>query len=887
MSFTENFTDYSLKEFERGVRLPEIKILEIDKQKINAPLDCSNKDYLKRLCWAKCLEKIANGIVTQSKDQCVERLKMEFEVFEKTGTIDYILLLLETFGWCDKNNIKRGPGRGSAASSFALFCLDLVTVNPLTHNLNFTRFLSEARVKPKIIDGILYADGKNIADFDGDISFIDRPRVLNHIDEVFKGKTSKILTIQYLTGKMALKDVLKAYLEYSETQAREISGNIEAIFGKVQSLKEALEESKNLQEFALSNPKAMEIAKKIEGLQIAVGMHASGILISHDDIKSLIPLELSREGDIVSGYSMNDALSIICKIDALGLRTCDILASLEKLTGIKCSQIDVNDSSIYEFLNSTSDYYGLFQISAGLTKDVTVRVKPQTIEHLIAIVAISRPGSLRFIDDFVAYVNQGITKNIYPQIDQILAANGNILLFQEDINRICQEVYKMSAVDADEVRRAIGKKKKEEIAKWEPILFENGKKYNIPDEVTKWFWDTCNASADYLFNKAHSASYSYLTAYTAWYKANYPLEFFMACLQMHREEPEPQACLAEIEKEMKNFGYKILPPDLVNSDLDFKIEENGVRFGLNSVRGISDKMAEAIKLFKESEVNNKFSLFLELKKCGLNIGVVSSLIQAGCMDGYASYKNKDGNNYISRSRLVYEACTFNLLTDKEKTLCFNVGGSPEVNWDVILALKYLSTQVNEKGKPVLGKRLDTIRKKHEPYAEIFKQNSKNERLANYFYERKVLGYSYSESLTNLFGDKIDNLTVISNLENLKEGLPCRVIGFVSEPAKGKTSKGNDEFKFILKDETGEIRVKSFNDKIGMIEYQNGRLPEEDDIVICNLKKMSGGTYFVERGLDGSYVGICTAKIYMKLSELKDDKKKKNEENEGKEEAEKA
>jgi len=271
-------------------------------------------------------------------------------------------------------------------------------------------------------------------------------------------------------------------------------------------------------------------------------------------------------------------------------------------------------------------------------------------------------------------------------------------------------------------------------------------------------------------------------------------------------------------------------------------------------------------------------LFHGFEKRRNNIGIVSALIQAGCMSGYENYTGKDGKNFISRSSLVLEAQLFNLFTDKEKSQILSVGSRPEVNWDVINALKFVSTQNNEKGKPLIREsRLVTLRKKYAPYSEIFKQNSKNERLANFFYERRVLGYSYSETISEIFKEHVDDLITISEIKDKEPNFRGKLIGFVKEPYKGKTKKGNDEFRFTLTDETGEIRIKTFNEKIKSIENQNGRLPEDDDLVICNVTKMEGDTCFTREGVDGGIIGIQTANVYTKLSELKDGKKEPEKE----------
>lgn len=385
-----------------------------------------------------------------------------------------------------------------------------------------------------------------------------------------------------------------------------------------------------------------------------------------------------------------------------------------------------------------------------------------------------------------------------------------------------------------------------------------------------------------VVSNCHAQAYALITARCLYLKLNHPVEFWCETLMMNRNDANKYENLASIEREMRMTGYRLLPPRF-SSAMDFVIESpTEIRFALGMIRGVSDKSLPKLATFISAggvkDGLSKFAVFQALKNAGLHIGMCSALIQAGCMEGYEVYRKKDGTEYRSRSRLVLEAQTWNLLNDTDKRLCIDVGAKPEVNWDVIAALKLCGTLTNEKGKPLIREiHLNKLRREYAPYAEIYEMNSRNERLANYVYERVCLGYSYSEDIASIFGDKVDGLIPLTEAEQLPQGTRCKVIGFVSDPAKAKTKKGNDEFRFILSDETSQLRIKAFNDRIGQIEQQNGRLPEDDDLVICNLRIMDGGVAFVESGLDGVLVGIQTAQIYTRLAQLKDAKAQKSAE----------
>jgi DNA polymerase III alpha subunit len=334
---------------------------------------------------------------------------------------------------------------------------------------------------------------------------------------------------------------------------------------------------------------------------------------------------------------------------------------------------------------------------------------------------------------------------------------------------------------------------------------------------------------------------------------------------MSKNEADGHTVIAQIEKEMRSRGFTLLPPHLVKSSIDFTIvDDKSIRFGLSMIRGVSDKSVSKLDAFRIDVVKSgddfkktvsKFQIFQAIKNAGLNIGIGSALIQAGCIEGYGE----------SRSRLVLELCTWNLLTDKEKAICITLSGKPEINHDVLKAIIYLRDNKDEKGKLLFSRatRFDTIKKKYLKYKEIWEMNRRNERLANYFYERTILGYSYSETLRGIFGEEVDGLMSVADAEAAKQEDKVRLIGFVKEPIKSKSKAGNDMFRFTLTDETGEISIRFFNKTIDQIFVANGRLPEEMDMVIVKGVKKEGSCIFAQE------IGVQTAKIYMKLSELKE------------------
>lgn len=851
--FLAKFTPYNLPVFKNGVRLPEVRLTETDKTVLGLAPQASNKAYFFALANKLLNEKIALGKILQPKDECVKRLEMEFEVFEKTGTIDYLIILMDVFVGCDRDKVPRGVGRGSAAGSFTLYVVGLTNVNPLNHDLNFTRFLNEARAKTHLVDGVMHVDGKSFADFDGDISFKRRPEVLRRIEKDYPGKTCKILTLNYLTGRTALKDTLKSVLEYSETEASEVTEHIEDVFGKCDSLLKTVSKSKDFEKWSKDNPATFKLAQKIEGLLRGSGQHASGILICYYELKDIMPMELAPSGELICGYDMDVALTMSLKIDLLGLRTLDVLQTCADITGIPYMDINVNDPKTYGYYKTNKRFYGLFQIKDGLTKDVVVQVQPKDIDQLASCISISRPGALIYIPNYVKFVRDGTKTAIYTPLDNLLAPTGGLILYQEQINDICQKLYEMSAVDADDVRRAIGKKLRADMAKWEPVLYANGKRLNIPETVTKWFWDTCNASADYLFNKNHCYSYSYLTNYTTFYKENFSQIFYLACFQMARHEQEPIECITKLQGELQEISMPLFAPDIVKSEDDYTMEKSGIRMGLSGIKGVNDK--GLLKLHNlNKETANKFAIMEAFFGAGISISTIAPLILAGCIETSGQ----------SRSKLLLEFELYKLLTAKEIPLVHSLG--EKYNYDLHTIIKEMVEVLkNEKGKPLIkDTRFATIKKNIEPYTEKYRRNVKHEELSSWVFENEYLGFSHSTTLFKIYSKTVKSLKQAKDVLTLPTESRCVFVARISEIDKRISKKKQDDYLYMkLQDETGLIKGFLWTrQKIEVTNEENGRPLAAGDIVICHGKR---------NDRDGVWVDHCilqSNEVILKKSELK-------------------
>lgn len=863
MDFAKQFTKYDLNL--HGVRLPVINIDNELKTNLGLDKNADNKQVLRVLCYEGFKEKLLKKqIDPKDAEIYTKKCDEEVKIFEKLGIVDYILLVYDILSWCDKNNIARGVGRGSAGGSLVLYLIGITSINPVKHNFYFPRFISEARFQSKIIDGVTYFFGPSLCDIDCDVSYENRKRLLSHINDKFQGKVSKIGSQITLSGKLALKEAAKANLGVSEEEAMVLSRMVERHFGTVELLSESLKNNKDLKAWYEASPKnheTFELAQKIELLVKARGVHASGVAISFDNISESLPLELSSgqdEKEVVTSYNMEDIANLVVKCDFLGLKNADVNFNICKHLGIDISSIDVNHPSIYEFLQNSECFYGLFQIECGLTKEVVKKVKPKNIDHLAACLAISRPGSYKYIDQYVDFVKNGEIQSFHPLIDRALKNTGSIIIYQENINAICQELYGLSPVEAENVSYCVRKKKKDKMKEWEPIFIQKGKEKGISEEVTQKFWDICNASADYLFCEIHSYEYCYMTAINTYLKANYTKEFYFYLLKMAKNESNFTEVLSDIYSELGSVGVKLLPPNIVKSGIDFTLEDDGIRFGLSAIKGISDKAIEKLNNFREKNKSDKFSTFQAANDAKLPVNILSSLILVGSLDHQLTQ---------TRARTFMELCLWNLLKPKEKDWAKKL--AIEYNYDLITIVKVLNEKLkNEKGQPIIkDTRRATIKKHFSPFLKIYEYNKKNEKLCAWKCESELLGFSYSTNLYEIFSPVVEDLYTIFTIGGFAEGTEVRVVGEVIEVKHGKSKeKKTPYFKMDIKDHTGVMRVMMFDtERQNSIEEcklnNNNKLPDIQDVVIVRGVKRDGNCLFAKS------VGIQEINIFSRISQL--------------------
>ena len=851
-NFTENFTSYE-DCAPPGVRLPNIKIEDKYYKMLDASPDISNFDFLRKLCHKGVYDRKIDTF--ENKKEYFDRAKSELDILQELGFIDYILLNWDILNFCHENDIPTGPGRGSAAGSLVLYLIGVTNVDPVKYNLFFERFVSKSRARKIEKNNITYLDGSLLADVDNDIAYERRAEVIDYIERKHPGRTAKILTLNTLSGKLCIKECGKIVGEFSEQEVNEISDSIPKRFGVVVPLKTAIEESEKFTDWSANNGEVFNIALKLEGLNKNTGVHPSGIAISFDTITDICPLQKSNDGAFVTGYDMNWVSELMVKFDILGLRTLSVIYDVCKSLNIDSSSIDLNDENLFKPLQSLNTPHGLFQLESDTNYRVCKKIKPKNLEQLSAVVAIGRPGALEFLGDYATYVSTEEAQVIHEFFTDVLDYTGGIPLYQEQLMQMAVKVG-FTLDEAEQLRRIVGKKKVDQMPAWKAKIEEKVQEKNLPREIGDILWGVAEDSANYSFNKSHSISYSVLAAWTTYLKFNHPQQFFLSLLKMTKYEPAPQEEIAKVSKELSSFGIKLLSPDLAKSSMDFTIEGKNIRFGLNSIKGVSEKSLQSLRDFRSSETPTKYDIFLAAKQAGLNIGILSALIQAGALESKGS----------NRSLMVLEAQAFNLLTEREKRNFILLGEKYEYKLLNCIADAKKGDLVGDDSKPLMKEsRFKTFKKKYDIYKTIYDKNKEYESFANWYFETELLGYSHSSNLKSCFIDAHNSLKDSRDLRLMESDEKGRFIGVVEDCIKRTSRNGNKYMKLSITDEHGKYDAMLLNSRRGNFYDRyfesKKKTPSKKSIIVAYGRKGEDIVF-----LDS--LNIMDEKIYMKMSDVK-------------------
>ena len=557
------------------------------------------------------------------EEKIVKRMKYEIDVIDKMGFLSYFLVVWDFLRYARENKIPVGPGRGSGAGSIVAYLLHITDIDPLKYNLLFERFLNPDRISPP--------------DFDIDLCERRRSEVIDYVRSKYgNDNVAQIGTFGTLKAKAVIKDVTRAIGRPFEDGLRltKLIPNDPKM-----NLEKALEDSSELNQLRDSEKWVGEVfnySKPLEGLNRNMSIHAAGVIIGDQPLTNLVPLAVGQGNEVITQYPAGpcEALGLL-KLDFLGLRTltiiqdtCDIIEK-EKGSPLNPSSIDLDDKQTFDLINE-GNTVAVFQLESPGMRDLCRRFGVRRIEDIIALIALYRPGPMQFLDEFITR-KSGKTKVEYdlPAMKPILEETYGIMLYQEQVMQVVQTVAGFTLAQADILRRAMGKKKPEEMkALYEK--FEAGCKSNaIPPQKAKYIFDKIELFAGYGFNKSHSAAYAIIAYQTAYLKANYPVEFMCANLsdEMHSAER-----VSELITECRTMGIKVLPPDINRSLLDFAVDGSSILFGLAAIKGVGGSAAKTILDTRSKGKFTSLSDFCERVGSSINRRIMENLCQCGAFD---------------------------------------------------------------------------------------------------------------------------------------------------------------------------------------------------------------------------------------------------------------
>jgi len=573
--------------------------------------------------------RIDNGTLIHNLDEYRKRLDIEIATIKKMGFAGYFLIVWDFIKYARDKNIPIGPGRGSAAGSLAAYVMRITDVDPLQYELLFERFLNPERI--------------SMPDIDIDFCIRGRGDVINHVTE-FYGQESvcQIITFGTMASRAAIKDVGRALgMEFGAVEKvakmipppiRGRNVSISQALETVPELKKAYESDKQIKEL-------VDLALKLEGCSRHTSVHAAGVVISPKPLHELVPVKTNDRDEFTSQYPMNDLEKVgMLKMDFLGLTTltiiADTLASMKERLGVEIdwTKIPTNDEKTMQLFGEGRTE-AIFQFESSGMADMCRRLRPKELEDLSALNALYRPGPLDggMIDDFIdRHRGDKPVEYILPEMEDILAKTFGVLVYQEQIMQLAQKLAGYSLGQADLMRRAMGKKKIEEMAVHEETFISGAIKNGIHRKTAKEIFDLMSKFADYGFNRSHSMAYAVLAFQTAYLKAHYPAYFYAAVLS---HEAQDSAKVYKYSTELKSMGLSLLPPDVNESGEGFTPIDDTVRYGLTAIKGMgASSVASIVEARKSGKFTSLFDFCSRLGSGAVNRRGLESLIAAGAFD---------------------------------------------------------------------------------------------------------------------------------------------------------------------------------------------------------------------------------------------------------------
>lgn len=733
------------------------------------PDGLSAEDYLVRLARERF-----PAYYSADDELARERLEYELRVIKQMGFAGYFLIVQDLVNWARQNRVPVGPGRGSAAGSLVSYVLGITAIEPIRYGLLFERFLNPERV--------------SMPDIDIDFCFEKRDRVIAYIVSKYGAdKVAQIITFGTMAARAAIKDVGRA-LDIPYGEVDRIAKMIPAELGV--TIKRALEISPDLIQACQNEYNArriIEIAQAIEGMPRHASVHAAGVVIGREDLSTLLPLQRTSEGHVVTQFTKETVEDIgLLKMDILGLRTLTVIDRavdiIEKTRGIRpnMDELSLEDPEVYRLL-SQGDTIGVFQLESNGLRRILSEMKPNRFEDLIAVIALYRPGPLGsgMVEDFITCKHGRQIEYLHPLLHDILEETYGVILYQEQVMRIASELADFTMGEADILRKAMGKKKPAELMALRDKFIEGAACKDIDEGVASRLFDLMESFAGYGFNKSHSAAYAKITYQTAYLKVHYPVEYMCAFLSSVIDN---QDRIVFYLKECQKQNIRVLPPDINESFENFTVAREGIRFGLGAIKNVGfNTVKNIVAVRKQGPFTSLFDFCRRVDSGMMNRRMMENMIVTGCFDSLG----------IKRREAL-------AVMDE----CLN------------LAVQIKQSESSQQ-QSLFGAETALV---VEPVPPIRGEMPLMERLNR---EKEILGFYVSGNPLDQFKEVLPLVTsyALAELDSKSDEQYIRVAGMVSNLSRRMSRKGEAYARFFLEDLSGRMEVMVFPSALRTNEQQ--------------------------------------------------------------------
>lgn len=660
--------------------------------------------YLNHLCDEGLVKRYAD-----KADELRERLDYELGVIRKMGYVDYFLIVWDFINYAKRNGIAVGPGRGSAAGAIVSYVLEITDIDPIRYNLLFERFLNPERV--------------SMPDIDVDFCYERRPEVIDYVMRKYgKDRVVQIVTFGTLAAKGVIKDVGRVMdIPYSKTDF--ISKMIPNDIGM--TIDKALEANNEFKALYESDPEVrtlIDTCKRLEGLPRHTSMHAAGVVIGSRPIDEFVPLSRASDGTLVTQFTMTTIEELgLLKMDFLGLRTLTVIQNAEKLIRRKVndfdiSKIDYNDRGVLDMIG-LGRTEGVFQLESGGMKNFMKKLKPDSLEDMIAGISLYRPGPMDFIPKYIKGKNNldAITYAC-PQLEHILAPTYGCIVYQEQVMQIVRDLAGYTLGRSDLVRRAMSKKKQYVMEKERQNFIYGNEEENVPGcvangipaETASAIYDTMMDFAKYAFNKSHAACYAYVAFQTAYLKKYYPVEFMAALMTSVMDNVSKVSQYIFASRQM---GIEILSPDINLGEGDFTAGDNAIRYGLSAIKSLGRPVIEAVVAERQAHgiYRDLRDFITRLSGREVNKRTIESLIKSGAFDSFGLNRRQmmlvysDVMEHVAHERkesVSGQMSLFDMFEPEDKPDEIIVPDVPEYSRDEVLVMEKEVLGVYISGHPL-------------------------------------------------------------------------------------------------------------------------------------------------------------------------------------------